>query len=270
MNCEQAREQIVDRWTGRLAASDSAGLDDHLASCVACREEAEALAPVWRLFDDAVSAEAPSPAARARFQGMVEAYRLGAGRTSRRKSLIEILRSFWPARPAWQFGVACAFLVVGLAVGRLSVKPAPAEDPTRLARLSGEVRDMRRLVTVSLLERQSAADRLKGVDYSYRVESPEPEVLDALVRTLITDSNVNVRLAAFDAIARFAQAPRVRNDLRRALAVQDSPLVEIALIDWVADNRDRDSERVLREIAARPDVHPAVKQRVEQTLQRLR
>ena len=55
---------------------------------------------------------------------------------------------------------------------------------------------MRQLVTLSLLQQQSAGDRLQGVNWSYRVEQPDTAVLAALLTTVNHDPNVNVRLAA--------------------------------------------------------------------------
>ncbi len=66
---------------------------------------------------------------------------------------------------------------------------------------------MRQLVALSLLQQQNASDRLRGVNYAYRVEQSDPQVLSALLTTLDHDSNVNVRLAAVDAVRNFTDSP---------------------------------------------------------------
>ena len=54
-------------------------------------------------------------------------------------------------------------------------------DP-RVAQLRGEVSSMRQMVALSLLQQQSAGERLRGVSYAYQVPSSDTEVLSALLR----------------------------------------------------------------------------------------
>jgi HEAT repeat protein len=94
------------------------------------------------------------------------------------------------------------------------------------------------LVTLSLLEQQSASERLRGVDYSSRVDQSDTQVLAALVQAVNHDPNVNVRLAAVDALRKFAASQSVKHSLDQSLVKQDSPLVQLALIDFLVDARD--------------------------------
>lgn len=125
---------------------------------------------------------------------------------------------------------------------------------------------MRQLVTLSLLQQQSASDRLRGVNWSYRLEVPDNEVLSALLHTLNNDDNVNVRLAAVDALYKFADSGTVRRSLRQSLPAQSSPIVQIALIDMMADLNDPQSKAVFREFLQKPDLNPDVKQRLQKHL----
>ncbi len=86
---------------------------------------------------------------------------------------------------------------------------------------------MRQLVTLSLLQQQSASERLRGVDYAYRVDQSDTQVLAALLHAVNHDPNVNVRLAAVDALRKFAGSPAVRGTL-------DQSLVETGFADGAA------------------------------------
>ncbi len=66
---------------------------------------------------------------------------------------------------------------------------------------------MRQLVALSLMQQQNASDRLRGVNYTYRVEPDDPQVLSALLTTVNHDPSVNVRLAAVDALRKFTDGP---------------------------------------------------------------
>lgn len=98
---------------------------------------------------------------------------------------------------------------------------------------------MRQLVALSLMQQQSATDRLEGVNWAYRVQKSDTEVVSALLNTVREDTSVNVRLAAVDALKPFAKgSPLVRKALIQSLVKQDSPMVEIALVDLLVDLRE--------------------------------
>jgi hypothetical protein len=98
------------------------------------------------------------------------------------------------------------------------------------------------------------------------MEPADEEVLSALVDTLNHDGNVNVRLAALDALKHFGSRPNVRQGLRRALLRQDSPLVQIALIDWAVETKDRGSLDLLRKLKQQSELHPTVQTRLARAI----
>ena len=108
----------------------------------------------------------------------------------------------------WQgWAWSAALLVAGLGAGQwLGGRQHSRAD---LVALQDEVDHMRQLVTLSLLEQQSASERLRGVDYAYRVDQSDTQVLVALLHAVNHDPNVNVRLAAVDALRKFAANPSV-------------------------------------------------------------
>lgn len=216
----------------------------------------------------ALPAEEPGPAARARFYTMLEAFRLGAGTAAptRRTDVWQRIRGWLQFGPAtWKpvVGMTCAALLVGLTVGHYvpasRQEPARKQDQDKLARLGEEVQQMRQLVALSLLQQQSASDRLRGVSWSVQVEPGDEEVLSALLRTMNTDPNVNVRLAAVEALQRFASNLRVRREMRQSLLSQSSPLVQLSLIDWVVNSKDRAAREAVLELSRRIDADPSVK-----------
>lgn len=120
---------------------------------------------------------------------------------------------------------------------------------------------MQQLVALSLLQQQSASERLKGVNWSYRVAPADPKVVSALVRTVEQDSSVNVRLAAVDALQKFSGAANVRQALIQALPREESPMVQVAIIDLLTQLRDRDSVPALQQLSRDTKADPAVRER---------
>lgn len=277
MNCDQAREQIATRWLHGLEEPERIELDQHVAGCAACRQEAEMLNGLWHDLGT-LPQEEPSPNLRANFHYLIEAYRLGASSsqpvsnkplTFQQPLAQPTGHRFggWTRRWAPAIGVAAA-LVIGLGVGHLYT--ARTQDRETISQMTSEMQRMKQLVALSLLQQQSASDRLRGVSYSVRLEPADDEVVSALLETLNNDANVNVRLAAVDALAQFSTRMPVRQGMRNAIARQDSPLVQIALIDWATQSKDRGALGPLQQLSQQAELHPAVKVRLASALERLR
>jgi hypothetical protein len=267
MHCELVRERWPDYAAGSVGPSEREAIDRHLAECASCRAETSELGRVWQMLD-ALPEEEPRPELRARVHAMVDAWREGA----RAAGTPPPARS-WRGRlawaPAWQicFGVLC--VAVGLGAGYAAFAPRANGE---IAELRGEVHSMKQMVALSLLQQGSAAERLRGVTWSHDIDQPGSEVIDALLDTLRHDPNVNVRLAAVDALQQFA-AGQHRRDLREELIDtilrQDSPLVQLALVDALVDLRERRSAPVLRSLAGDAQANEAVRKRAAWALARL-
>ena len=128
---------------------------------------------------------------------------------------------------------------------------------------------MRQLVTLSLLQQQSATERLRGVNYSYRVEPDDSEVLSALLRTVNQDSSVDVRLAAIDALRSFGESPIARRGLVQSLGRQNSPLTQIALVDTLTELKERSSVGTMRQLLHEKDLDENVRKRLTTAIRRL-
>jgi hypothetical protein len=223
-------------------------------------EEMEAMARTWERMSEWRD-EQPGPMVRARFYQMLEAYE--EGRRAATAAPAKTPRfSWWPLAPAWQFAAAACLLVLGLYAG--SMRPwERGSNSQELATLRSEVQNMRQLVALSLLQQQSASDRLRGVTYSYRVESSDTEVLSALLRTVNSDTNVNVRLAAVDALRPFLDSPVARRGIVQALPKQSSPLVQVGLLDLVREMRDSEAAVDVKSLIANENLDETVRQRAQ-------
>lgn len=255
MNCEEARTQFVDYWRGSL--EDRGGeFSAHLASCERCRAEAEDLRDMWSTLGT-LPEEDPSLGMRTRFY---DALRVARQREAERRQPL-----WWLRHPAFQAAAAMVILVIGVGTGFM----LRGRDTSEVSQLRGEVNNMRQLVALSLLQQQNASDRLRGVNYTYRVEQDDPQVLSALLTTLDHDPNVNVRLAAVDALKNFTDSPVGRRGLVQALAKQESPLVQIAILDQMVELREKSGAPAIERLVSNQDVNPDVRQRAQWALKQL-
>jgi hypothetical protein len=166
---------------------------------------------------------------------------------------------------------AAAILLVGIAIGRFVMPDGTprADSASEIAAMRSEMRELREMVSLSLMQQQSASDRLKGVTWTGQLDRPSGEVVSALLDALMHDPNVNVRLATIDALERFASREDVRRAAIEAVNRQMSPLVQIALIDFLVKTNERQSAPTLRRLAQDPRANDAVRSRAAWGLQQL-
>lgn len=282
MGCERIREQLPECLAGRLDKAAREAVIEHLETCSGCRAELAQLGVVWRGLEKLAAPELRPEEERGmrdRFAERLAAFQAGfeqgralaseQNRSVKRPALgwLGVLGS----RPAWQFAMALGLVAIGVWGGRYLAAPGRENAPASpdVAQLQGQVESLRQLVTLSLLEQQSPSARLQGVTYAYQMSQPDTQVEQALLHAVDHDANVNVRLSAVDALQKYATDPNVRRALADAVSVQDSPLVQVALIDLLVQLKDRDSATALRALAHNAEADEAVRQRASWAMERL-
>jgi hypothetical protein len=261
MRCEEIHAQLADHLAGTLLPDAADAVADHLRTCPSCAAEVEGLNDTWQQLGRLPGHQPDSSAMRARFDAALEGYQRGLNARIAEPRLVR-LRTY-----GLQFAAAAAMVVLGVAIGRQTTRPT-APDP-QLAILREELRDMRQMVTLSLLQQQSASERLKGVSFTSQIEQPDSAVTVALLDMLMHDPNVNVRLATIDALKRLASREAVLHGVIEALPRQTSPLVQIALIDFIVEKNGRGAADTLRQLSTDEMLDRAVRARALQGLQRL-
>ncbi len=267
MRCEDAVVDIGTSLSRELAREAEARLREHLVECAACRVERDRLREIWKGLGELQPETPDSEGMQRRFLTMLDSFQNGADQARVQMLDGAARRTGWSAAVAWA-GALAAALLLGVVVGR-GTAGAPAAAAADIALLRQELHDTRELVTLSLLRQSSASDRLRGVSWTERIDEPGVEVVSALLDALSHDSNVNVRLAAVDALARFADRPGVRRGAVAALADARSPLVQIALIDLLVQLKEPASRDTLRQLADDDGTDTSVRGRASWGLQQL-
>ena len=266
MNCEQIAELLPDYLQGSLDDATMKQVEAHLAACAQCGDEAA----LWQKLGS-LPMEQPSPQLRLRFEAMLEMYQEGrwekANLTAQRNKFQDLGHLVaWARRPSMSLAWAAVLVIVAFLGGRY-LDRSNTVDKNEMASIHKELTSTRQLVVLSMLQQQSASERLQAVSYSTDWSSPrtgpDPEILSALLHTLRYDQSVDVRLAALDALTRYGGRQDVRKGLIDALDGQQSPLVQVALIDALVDMHDSGAIQQLKRLQQDPKVDPSVRKHAD-------
>lgn len=264
--------QLPDYLRGSVNTTGVAAIERHLRTCKTCKKEYTALTQVWTELGR-IPEERPGPRVTARFYSELELQKSAREHHAlpeirwidRLNTLIEHL---WPKQPAIQLGVAVVFLLVGYVIG-FRVDGAGNGANGDVAQLRNEVVTMQRLVMLSLLKTESASERIRGANWSERINRPDTEVTSALFETLNYDPVVNVRLAALEALLKYGDQAEVKQGIISSLLRQTSPLVQLALIQVITSANDADVIAVLKQLLKNKDLNKTVREHVEKRLKEM-
>jgi hypothetical protein len=253
-------DELLARYNaGTTSAEEQRQLEGLLESGVIGLEDLEALHPWQEALDQLPTATPAASLDDAFYQMLAE--------EKRRVKPVETTTFTW--HWLWpRLAFTATVLVAGMAAGYFLRPPTSAAVPSdELAALSQEVTDLRETMMLTLLEKESAAERLKAVSLTQEMDQASQKVTQALLQTLTADGNVNVRLAALDALRPYAAQPSVREALIHAIAEQESPLVQVALAELMQSIQAKSSVKELQKLLDSDKTPGDVKKKIEETIQ---
>jgi hypothetical protein len=270
MNCQRIQDSFLDYQSGSLPAHESMAVREHLKSCLTCqREWADLQQTVLTL--DKLPEPQPSPRLRTNFYAMLDEAQSELDAPSpfalARSRIDSFFAALLPSRPVLQFALTVVLLLAGVVVGtRLIPSPAPVivaqPDPAtqqELADLRARVESMDKLVSTRLLT-EPATNRLRGVLAALNQNDANDRTLAQLLNTLAFDPSVNVRLTALEALYAHVDRDPVRAGVMTALSREPSPLVQVAMIDFVVASRDAQAGPALTRLVEDPRADVVVRE----------
>lgn len=172
---------------------------------------------------------------------------------------------WFPWQHAWQ--IAATLLLLGLGFAGGYFYQAPARQA--LHEVQKEADAVRQDLSLVMLERSSAGDRLSGIRQCARISQPDDSLVQRLLTIISTDENTQVRLAAVDAVFMFGDRPGVREAISASLKSQTSPLMQVALMDLLVAWRDKQAVNSLRALAENGQLDPLVQSRAQESIAKL-
>jgi hypothetical protein len=159
-------------------------------------------------------------------------------------------------------------LLIGFASGQLyNRRQANASDTAVVAANEGvEGESIKKVLAFDAMTQSSASDRIQAVNKIYELDGADREITQLLINTLNFDANVNVRLAACQALLRFEREEGVREALIQSLRIQKDPNVQLTLIEALVAIKEKRAATDMQWLARNQQVLEVVRLKAEEGL----
>ena len=165
--------------------------------------------------------------------------------------------------PQW-VGLAAA-CCASLGLGLLMFPPDTQIDQ-RMARLEMQLDSVNQQLLISRLTATSPSARLAAVLQASTLAQRDATVASALLQRAATDDVPSVRSAAIGALGNEINRPETSGQIFELLAANDSPIVQIAIIDLILRHGELSLLQSLKQRASDGEVHPSLVGYVEETM----
>lgn len=243
MKCEEAVPKLIDYIDKNLDDSSRQELEMHLGTCEKCMDELKESRQITQLISKEEML-VPDDSVRINFYHMLHSEIKKSEKNISSSSLKQInnrLNISW-----MRIAAGVALLITGTFIGLLIHSGSVRSG--EIKQLRAEVSELKKNSMFTMLNQVSSSDRIMAVSYAEDLVNPDQNIIDVLVKTLNYDKNVNVRMAAAYALSKFADQGAVCDSLVKSLAFQEDPILQITLINILAERREKSAFKTIQDI----------------------
>jgi hypothetical protein len=169
----------------------------------------------------------------------------------------------WISRIAAGFAILVIGVLSGMLIGR------GEGDVVEVSALRQDISEMKQLVALSQLRKESASERIMATHEFKKLDSASDEILDALIYTFNNDDNANVKNAAAEALFRFGNQDKVRKAFINGINKQTDPVLQIKLIEMLVGLNEKRALPKLQQLMEEETQMKVVKQKAAEGIGRL-
>ncbi|MFD3002800.1 HEAT repeat domain-containing protein [Pontibacter toksunensis] len=159
----------------------------------------------------------------------------------------------------WQVAASILLLAVTFWAGIQFKQNNSTAQNSEVAALRQEVEEMKKVLLVS----STASERISVVSQQFSAD-PNEELIQVLIHTMNNDSNVNVRLAAAEALYQYNDNANVRDAFIQSLKLQTDPIIQMTLIDMLVTLKEKKAVDQLTQLTQRKYLLPIVKSKAQE------
>lgn len=241
MTCNEIKINLPEYIDEKLDERTSALVRRHLENCEPCSNLHSELQSFLQFTDSFPEIEPPE-GMKEEFLALVEMENKSLGKTIR--------------FPIWTKVAATVLIVLGtFFTGYLT-----GSKNNKISGLQTEVTSLKQEVLLAGLRDYSGPQKIEAV-YSIKTSGHADEsLIDALVYTMNSDKNVNVRLAAINALSEMMDKnTSIKTELIKSLSVQKNPLLQISLIQVLTESGVKEAKEEIESISNNENTDQQVK-----------
>lgn len=256
-NCQPALDELMSRMENQNM--DQTSLEALCRQFPDCSDSLRATHAMWEAIEE-VEVPEPSRAMDAGFYKMLNDFQEETSTTTKPRFQFD----WWTWNGfSLKWAVIAGVFILGVFSGSYF---QPQADHRLVLNNEDEVKEMEESYA-RLTASESATDRLQGVQMAKEMKYLNDRIIKALNQTLLHDKNVNVRLSAIETMLHFADNPKVRENLIRAIPFQTSPLVQMTLAEVMLALKDKRAVHEIRELLEAQQLELEVQMKLEETIE---
>ena len=249
MNKEEIKDKFIPYLENELSKEEREAVEQLLTNDADAKKEFEELQSFLSDLDE-VPMETPSANLRMNFEEML------ANEIEKEEPKVIALQpnSNWK-----KFLRIAASVVIVLSAFLIGKYQANISDP-----VIAENENKQEIL--NLLENTSASKRILAVNNAEAFSTQDTKILEALINRLFFDKNVNVRLAAAEALSKFSTEILVRDALIKSLETEKNASVQIEVIQILAKIQEKRAVQPMKRLLENEETPQFVKQQVQLNL----
>lgn len=260
MKCEEVENMMIDYLDRNLPGDLIPEIEKHLETCERCLDIFNESQQVTALLSKD-KMDQPDDNLRINFYHMLH--------TEIKKNEPQMTtmkpRLSWYNVGGYRMAASVALLIAGTFIG-IFIKSGINNSYTAvLKQLHSEIYDLKKTTMISMLQNSSSSERLQAVSYANDFEAADPNIISVLVKTLNEDKNVNVRMAAAYALSKYRDQA-VSDSLVASLSSQTEPILQVTLINILADRKEKSAIETVQKIIANKSTLKEVRDVAENSL----
>ena len=258
-NCKKTDQLLIDFVDKTLNPEETLLVKTHLEGCKFCSEEVDRLVILFEEMNK-IQDEMPDQRLKQEFEALLknEKQKVVSAKLAVAKPELRIR---WFYSTFGQIAAGFALLITGMVIGLLvssnQASLSQAED------LKKEITEMKDMLILTKLDQPSASQRIMAANYLEEMTAPDKKILEALINTMNTDKNSNVRMAALNALSKFKEQQLVKDAFVETLSLQTDPIIQISLINILVEIQDKRAVDKMKELLEKNSTNESVKKLAE-------
>jgi hypothetical protein len=243
MNCTNIENKLVDYIDGSLTAKEASEVQNHIETCDSCKNDLEETNSLLTAFTHEQVAQ-PTLNLKTSFQEML------ANEKKSQTKVIALNLKKNSFKSYLQIAASIAILFTGYLIGGYQESQNSEQE---LMAFQNEKKQLKENMMLAMIDNSSPSKRIKAVNYTEELTTPNTKILQALIERMQHDSNSNVRLSAAEALSKFTDYELVRTSLIETLTIEKDPSIQIEIIQILVDIQEKRALAPMRKLLEQPE-----------------